>query len=105
MGLGLVLLLSFHQFKSGKSFSNGWKDRLPAEGPKNVNCGSLKKTANIGMWARHRGEAGTRHWKEQKKLEHGAHGAAQRARNKGEVRTEQGHGSAAAEKGWRMQGG
>lgn len=80
MALGLVLVLSFHQFKSGNSFRNGWKDRLPAEGSKNVNCGSLKKTANTGMWASHRGEAGTSHWKEQRELEHtkGTHGAAQR---------------------------
>lgn len=78
MALGLVLELSLHQFKSGNSFRNGWKDRLPAEGSKNVNCGSLKKTANTGMWASHRGEAGTSLWKEQRELEHRTHGAAQR---------------------------
>lgn len=71
MALGLVLLLSFHQFKSGNSFHNGWKDRLPAEGSKNVNCGSLKKTANTEEDS-HRGEAGTSHWKEQRELEHRA---------------------------------
>lgn len=82
MALALVLALSFHQFKSGNSFRNGWKDSLPAEGSKNVNYGSLKKTADTGMWASHRGEAGTRHWKEQRELEHRAQGAAQRLRTK-----------------------
>lgn len=99
MALGLVVVLSFHQLKSGNSFRNGWKDRLPAEGSKNVNCGSLKKTANTGMWASHRGEAGTSHWKRAK--EAGTHNtrSSTKARNKGEARTERGHGSAAAEKG------
>lgn len=33
-----------------------------------MNCGSPKKRENTGMWASHRGEAGTRHWKQQRKL-------------------------------------
>lgn len=37
-----------------------------------MNCGSLKKTENTDMWASHRGEAGTSHWKEQRELEHRA---------------------------------
>lgn len=84
MALDLVLLLSFHQFKSGNSFRNGWKDKTAsrrfkkcelwesAEDSKHWHVGQPQRRSRDKPLERAKG-AGTQHkGTEQRRGEDGA---------------------------------
>lgn len=84
MAVDQALLLSFYQFQSGNSCRNGWKDGLPE---KVQRCELWQfEGENGGMWASHRGEAGTRQWKQQRRLKRQNPRCSTKSWNKREVR-------------------